>query len=413
MNSALIRQINTARVFHALREHPDTPQRSLTALTRLDAATVSTIVGRLETEGLIRRASRKSAGRAGRPHSVLRVNPDGGLLIGAGIDVTTIHLIAAGPDGAPRARLSVPGSRRADAALQRLQHGVERLLAMCGADMDAVRAVGITVPALLDQAGRLVLAPNLKWRDRALPARLRAAFPVPVRVDNVPKAAALAELLFGVARGEADFALVHGQSGIGGGLFLRGALYAGASGLGGEIGHMKVVPGGRPCGCGGRGCLEAYLAEAAIRARLAEAGVVLPDLPAVLRAADAGDAAVLAVLHELGRHLGLALANLINLISPRLVVLGGDLAVLAPHLLAAARPVMAASTLSVLRRHTRVVASRMGEDDAAMGGVALALDGLLPLPPPAPAAPLSRAAPAAPAPRGRAGLGVAAGVAPT
>ena len=131
--------------------------------------------------------------------------------------------------------------------------------------------------------------------------------------------------MFGACRGVADFILVHGGSGVGGALHLQGALYHGV-GLAGELGHMKVQPNGRACGCGGHGCLEAYVSEPALRARLAERGFAVADAEAI--AGMAAMPAVREVLDDAGWMLGLALADLVNLLNPRRVVLAGSLATL-------------------------------------------------------------------------------------
>jgi predicted NBD/HSP70 family sugar kinase len=211
-------------------------------------------------------------------------------------------------------------------------------------------------------------------------AQLRAAFAVPVHADNDAKAAALAERVFGVARGMRDFVFIYGNAGIGGGLYLGGRLYRGCDGLAGELGHVKVALGGRACNCGGRGCLEAYVSERAIVARLREAGRELAGAKAIAAAAAAGDPAVLAVLDEAGGHLGVALANILNSLNPRAVVLGGNLAVLAEALLAGARRTLAADGLPVMLEDAAVLVSPFGTDAVPMGGAALALDGFQPLP---------------------------------
>lgn len=380
INSALIRRINTGLVFHALREHPGSTQRRLATLTRLDAATVSTIVGQLAADGLIRRATHRPRGRAGRPERTLDIAPDAGWLIGVELDTEVIRLLAAGLDGEPRVRLEIAGSLDVETTLTRLQQGVTALLGECGATWNGVHGIGIGLPGLIDNAGKLVLAPNLKWRDPAIPVRLGKLFPVPVQVDNDTKLASRAEHLFGACRGIGDFIVVYGHSGIGGSLYLGGEIYRGISGLAGEFGHMKVVPGGRACGCGGRGCLEAYVSEWAIRTQLAEAGCRLPDMAAVARAAEAGDPIVAHVLAEAGAQLGMGLANLINTMNPRRIVLGGNLAVLGRHLLPAARRTLGLHALEALSTRAEIVISSFGQDAVPLGGVALAMAHMLPLP---------------------------------
>jgi predicted NBD/HSP70 family sugar kinase len=380
LNSAAIRRLNTARIFHALREHPNSSQRALASLTGLDAATVSAIVARLESDGVARRAAPLRRGQAGRPESRLAIDPAAGLLVGAAIEPDVISLVAMGLDGRRRARLDLPGSTDPATALATLRRGVAEIAAGEEASSGRLLQIGIGVPGLLDARGHLVLAPNLGWRDVPLVALLRDAFAVPVQVDNDAKAAALAERIFGVARGMQDFVFIYGNAGIGGGLHLGGRLYRGCDGLAGELGHVKVVPDGRPCSCGARGCLEAYVSERAIVARLREAGRELAGAEAIAAAAAADDPPVLAVLEDAGAHLGLAIANIVNTLNPRAVVLGGNLAVLAAPLMAAARRLLAANGLPVMLEDAHVLVSPFGTDAVPMGGAALALEALQPMP---------------------------------
>ncbi len=187
---------------------------------------------------------------------------------------------------------------------------------------------------------------------------LRGLFPVPVYLENDTKAAALAEHLFGACRDVGDFVLVHGGSGIGGALYLQGALYHG-TGLAGELGHMKMVPGGRPCGCGGHGCLEAYISDQAIRAQLAASGCALPDVEAVAQAA-ASDPAVRRVVAAAGGMLGVAIANLTNLLNPRRIVLAGTLAELSAYLLPAVRAALAENALVAMGEDVTILVSELG-----------------------------------------------------
>ncbi len=377
LNSALIRRVNTARVFHALRDHPGSSQRGLCTLTQLDASTVSSVVAKLEADRIVRRLDSNRSGQAGRPERMLQINRDGGVLIGAAIETDSIRLIATGLDGERRGALSVKPGRTVDIAIENLQGGVAELLALLRLDLADVRGIGVGQHGLIDRAGHLVLAPRMGWRDVPLGARLRRLFPVPVYLENDTKAAAIAEHLFGSCQGVADFVLLHGGSGIGGALFLQGALYHGI-GLGGELGHMKVFPHGRPCSCGGNGCLEAYVSEPAIRAQLAENGRFSPNAMAAEQDA-ASDPAVQAVLDEAGWVLGLAMANLVNLLNPRRIVLAGSLAASSGHLLPNARSALAENVLPVMGSEVEIMVSALGADAVALGGVGLAMEGFLPL----------------------------------
>jgi glucokinase len=204
-----------------------------------------------------------------------------------------------------------------------------------------IEAVGIGAAGYIDKARAVVLfAPNLAWRDLDLKADLEGALGLPVVVENDANAAAWGEFQFGAGHDVDDLLLVTVGTGVGGGLVLDGSLYRGAFGVGAEIGHMRVVPDGRLCGCGNRGCFEMYASGSALvrEARAsARAGSLLaadlldraggdPDAitgPLVTEAARDGDTFALEQLALLGRWLGEGIASLTAVLDPAVVVIGG------------------------------------------------------------------------------------------
>ncbi len=380
MNTAVIRQLNVSRIFHALREHPNSSQRELSVLTGVDRATVSTVVAQLEGQSLVARVQRPRRGRAGRPTEALSLAPEGGVFVGVRLERDDIRLLATSPAAEPRAELRLPGSSDIAQGVARVASGVRRLASDLDMALDKVLGVGVGVPALTDLDGRLVFGPNLRWRDVNLRELLANELGVPVYVDNDTKAAALAETLFGSCRGVNDFLFVIAHSGLGGGLYLGGKLHRGWRGFAGELGHTKVVPGGRPCGCGGRGCLEAYASEPNILARLAEAGAACADLEEAASRAAAGDGAVCAVIEETGELLGRVLTDAVNLLNLERIVLGGRIAVLSRALVPTVRRVLERDALEALGGGLQIVASPLGQEAVAIGGVALAMEGFLSLP---------------------------------
>lgn len=389
VNPALVRRWNTARVFHALREVGVASHGELVAITGLDPATVTAVLHRLRSDGWVRVADREARartphagapGRTGRPPVLLVLDEAAGMLVGARLEPGTVRLVATTIGGRPRAAWQGPAGTDPDGAVRALEDGVDALLAELGAPRSAVRALGVGVPALVARDGRVVFGPNLRWRDVPLRARLAASWSVPVVVDNDTKAAALAERLFGAARDARDFVLVAGHSGIGGAVHLDGRLVRGAGGFAGEFGHVTVEAGGRPCACGDRGCLEAYLSERAIEDQLRERGVVVAGYEGAAALAATGDAVALAVLGGAGAHLGRALADVVDLLDPECIVLAGALVHVAPYLTSAVERALAEPVLARHRGACRVLVSPLGPDAVPMGGVALAMDLLVAAP---------------------------------
>lgn len=218
-----------------------------------------------------------------------------------------------------------------------------------------VTGVGIGAAGWIDATrDRVRFAPHLAWRDEPLRDQVAAAVDLPVVVENDANAAAWAEFRFGAGRqcGE-SMVLVTVGTGIGGGIVIGGQLVRGTHGYAAEPGHQLAVPGGLPCGCGRHGCLEQYASGQALL-RIAQQGAVeqptaavgLLELaggpeeitgPLVTTAARAGDKVARDAFDQVGRWLGACLADLVQLLDPQLLVIGGGVAEAGELLLAPAR----------------------------------------------------------------------------
>lgn len=205
-----------------------------------------------------------------------------------------------------------------------------------------VDAVGIGAAGWIDATRSVVqFAPNLAWRNEPLREKITAAVGLPVVVENDGNAAAWAEFQFGAGR-DADNSMVLFTvgTGIGSGIVINGSLIRGTNGIAAELGHMMMVPGGHPCGCGRHGCLEQYAsgnalvrfakADARDKPELAEQllGLAGGDAdaikgPAVTQAARLGDAVATGAFEQIGRWLGVALADIVQILDPQVIVVGG------------------------------------------------------------------------------------------
>jgi len=380
VNTSIIRQLNVSRVFHALRERPGSSQREVVRATGLDRATVSAVVGQLEEEALLARRPKPRRGRAGRPEEELRLSEDAGWFVGIRLEPRELRVVATTIDGRVVAHEQLPGSADVHEAISRVGDTVRGLAEAHGVPVSKLLGVGVGVPGLMDHGGRLALGPNLGWHDVPILDMLRSELAVPVYADNDTKAAALAETLFGTCRTVTDFVLVIAHSGIGSALYQAGMLQRGWRGYAGELGHVKVDPGGRLCGCGGHGCLEAYASERAILARLEEEGVACRDLAEVAARVRERDAVARRVVEDAAEKLGMVLATVVNLTNPQRIVIGGGLVEVADAVLPGVRAVLRRDALGPSGEGLEVMVSALGADAVTMGGIALAMDGFLSLP---------------------------------
>jgi glucokinase len=308
-----------------------------------------------------------------------------------GVDVGGTKLLAVTVvDGEVVDELRTPTPGGGDAIIEGVADSVARLSARAGRGPDHnIVAVGLGVAGLVDRDGVLHIGPNLPGVvDYPFGAALTERLGLPVVVDNDATCATWAEHELGAARGAVNAVLVTLGTGIGGGLVVDGALVRGARGFAGEPGHMVVDPAGPVCPCGRRGCWERFAsgsglgrlareaAEAGLVARVVELAGGDPEAVRgehVTAAGREGDAGALAVLDRFGWWVALGIANLVDLVDPEVVVVGGGLVEAGELLL---RPVRASFTDLVLaperRPPVRVVAAELGERAGAVGAALLA-----------------------------------------
>ncbi len=201
---------------------------------------------------------------------------------------------------------------------------------------------------------------------------------VPISVDNDADLGALAELRRGVAAGVDDLVFISGEVGVGGGLIVDGRPLRGSAGFGGEVGHIPFNPDGIACGCGSIGCWETEVGERALLQRAghpADGGRA--EVDAVLREAAAGSAPALEALDHVGRWLGLGLAGLVNVLNPRLIVLGGLFGRISGFVMEPLVAELDRRALPAARALVRIVPTRVGVDAPLLGAAELAFEPLL------------------------------------
>lgn len=264
----------------------------------------------------------------------------------------------------------------------------DALVALVGElrDHHPVAGVGLAVAGFVSSdRTRVMFAPHLAWRDDPVPSRLAARMGLPVVMDHDVNSAVWAEYTRGAAVGSPVALLIALGTGIGAGLVTGGRIYRGAHGVAPELGHLVVVPEGRRCTCGKRGCWERYCSGTALAAtglhRWQQAGRELPDDlldvevtgTVVAKAAADGDPEAMEAIDELGYWLGIGLALAADVLDPEVIVIGGGVSGAAPLYLPRAEQVMEATITGGRHRpHPRIEMAAFGDRAAVIGAGLLA-----------------------------------------
>jgi glucokinase len=288
-----------------------------------------------------------------------------------------------------RRKKKTRGSEGAEAGVDRIVNGIEKLLEEAQVSPSQLAGIGVGCPGPLNlEEGVILDAPNLGWKNVPLRRILEQQFDCFATICNDVDAGVFGEYRFGAAGGARTVLGVFPGTGIGGGLVYEGKIYRGSTASCLEIGHVPVVPDGKFCGCGRRGCLETVASRLAISAEIASAAY-RGQAPNLLRLAGtdlanirsgtlaesimAGDQIVEQIVRTGARRLGIALAGFVNILLPDVIVLGGGLVEALPQIyLSEVKDALSEHVMPAFAGVSEVKAAQLGDDAGAMGSAAWA-----------------------------------------
>ncbi|GAA2985480.1 putative NBD/HSP70 family sugar kinase [Microbacterium terrae] len=373
-----VRQRNLARLLRLVHVDGPLSRAALTEATGLNRSTIADLVGRLVDEGLVEERAPDPARRVGRPSPVVVADPRV-VAVTANPEVDALTLAAVGLDRTIRLRerIEVDHLLSPDETATLI---ADRITAWRAGDLADARiiGVGLAVPGLVRAADGLVRnAPHLGWIDTPVRDLVAHATGLPVAVDNDASLGALAEHLFGAARGVDDVVYLNGgASGIGGGLIVHGMPVAGAAGYAGEFGQNRPGIAASADRRAEGGVLEDEVSRAHLLEAVGLRAADEPTLAAALAAAGA-DPGVAAELERQRRILATALANAVNVLNPSVVVLGGFLATIAAHDPEGLRAAVAAQAMDSTADDLDIRVASLAEDRLLIGAAESAFADLL------------------------------------
>jgi predicted NBD/HSP70 family sugar kinase len=371
-SQASLREANERRVLEALRLSGNLTQAEIARRTRLSPATVSNIVGQLREAGTVD-VSPTSAG--GRRAVSVAISRKAGLVVG--LDFGHSHLRVALGDLSHQVlaeeQIDIDVDHRAEEGMAAAARLVDGLLLRADADRSNVIGVGMGLPGPIDSTsgavGSSAILPG--WVGVPAAAAMGERLNLPVRVANDANLGALAEFTWGAGRGASDLAYIKAATGVGGALVIGGRLHQGRSGTAGEIGHTNLDETGPVCRCGNRGCLETFVGAPTLLNLLRTSHGPDITMRGLLTRAACGDAGCQRVIADAGRAIGMAVANLCNLVNPDIVVVGGELASAGDVLLDPLREVV--GRFAIPAAVPEIVGGVLGERAEVLGALALVL----------------------------------------
>lgn len=391
-----MREMNRALILSVVREEGSVSRAAIAKRTQLSRSTVSSIVSQLLQANLVAEVGQgRSSG--GRRPILLNFNYSAGYVVGVDLGATHIIVLVADLNGRVVARKEADFavSVGPEIGLKQIAHTVRLCLEESGLRLGQVLGIGLGVPGPVEYAQGRVIAPPIMpgWHGVALRDRLEEALGMPVSIDNDANLGALSEHCRGAGRNYPNLTYVKVGTGIGCGLILNGQLYRGELGSAGEIGHVTIDENGPPCKCGSYGCLESMAGGPAIALR-AQQSIRAGQITSLSRiqpvesitardvalAAQTGDRLAQQLFAEAGKHIGVALSSLANLLNPGLIIIGGGVAQAGQLLLDPIRRTMQQRALQSVAQSAQIVQSTLGRDASALGAVDLALQEALKAP---------------------------------
>lgn len=325
-NRDLIRVINRSLILNEIKSSGSVGRADIARKTGLSPAAVTGITAELIKDGLIlEEMFGDSSG--GRPPILLAINPKGGYVIGIKLMETKVFGaltdLEANVVSTKEVMLESKGSNTVVEAICQL---VNIFITSESIPEGKLLGVGIGLAGVMNHEEGIVLnSPYFGWENLPLGKFISDCLHVPVYMDNDVNTLTVAENLFGIGQGEKDFITITLGRGMGLGIMINNKVYRGASGGAGELGHIVLNPDGPVCSCGKRGCFEAYVSEPALVAQgQSEFGDQIKNLDDLIELANSGNPQAVQIFSTAGERIGSQIANLINVLSPGLIIIGGE-----------------------------------------------------------------------------------------
>jgi predicted NBD/HSP70 family sugar kinase len=369
-NSIVIRKWNLSSIFKAIRKQGPISRIELTEITGCSAGTVSNHVRTLIKKGFVIE-TKKGISSGGRKPIQLMINPHKAYIFSIEIEVNQIKIVMFDLEIKVVMKSIIPIIYKDNyqKTLEQVFLEMDKMREEKNLKLDNLLGIGVAVPGLIDkEKGILEFAPNLGWKNVYILEIFKDKFNLPVILDNEAKAAAIGEREFIYPKMD-NMVFISINEGIGCGIILHGELYRGASGNAGEFGHIIIDTNGPECHCGNKGCWETLASESYIVNRYLKLSNSNKELTKkeIYQLGKSGDKEVMEIFNETGRNIGIGLVNIVNGLSPELLVIGGGIVEIKDYIYEEIIKKLKESALSVSYRNVEIKFSELAGLAAVYG----------------------------------------------
>jgi glucokinase-like ROK family protein len=387
-----LKRKNIIDILLTLHRKSPISRAEIARLSNLTPATVSRAVAELHKRGIIREHG-PGVSIGGRRPVLIEFNPEVFYLAGIDLGITKVISVIIDLHGniLSKEKLDIDINAGKDRIIEQMFTVTRRVFSKTNELIrNKLAGIGISLSGIIDtKKGLSVFSPSMpNWHNVPIVQLFQNEFHLPVFIENDARAMALAEARYGAGRDYDNLFCINIGHGIGSGIIINKELYRGKTLTAGEFGHMTLVPSGPLCHCGNRGCLDVMagghaIAASAIRVVSSGVNTLIKELvegdikkitaEVVAHAAKEGDDIALQLLNEVGRYLGIAIASIINLLNPELIVIGGGVSKAGEFFFEEIRNVIKKRAFTTMVKTPEIVISSLNEDASSIGAAALVL----------------------------------------
>ena len=388
-NREITKAINQFNILNTIRKAGLISRVEIAQLTGQSRAAVTNITAALIQEGIILEKHTEHSSSRGRRRVMLALNPSFAYVVGVKLSAFQLSFAVTNMQADIISSLTVPvrvGKRSAEFVADLMEEGIRHCVAKSKLGTEKISGIGVGIPGFVDsRKGVTYWSPLYKGSNASLRNLIQDRFKIPTYIENDANTVTLAEQWFGEGMGVDNFLVVTVEHGIGMGIVVNGQIYRGEHGIGAEFGHLVIQPGGEPCRCGKRGCIEAYAADY----RLLEAGIKAAEeghwkcknissltIEDLTNFAEKGEPVLREIFRRSGEILGLGISGLVQVFNPKKIIIAGEGVRAGNLLFEPMRSAIQEHTSKELFQSLEIIVQKWMDTDWARGAASLVLQEL-------------------------------------